>query len=167
VTQRFHRSDGPFEAAAIARPSRRTRKGRSGRPRKRQANAPSRQPVGTTRSLDETALRARISQASAITWRYPTVVRAHTGPWAGFIWPYQAAVADAGFPADLGFPADVASADELLGGGLAVATRATRLDHPSRGRASCYSHTSTSRRPAIRRCTNSNAGLSKRIEQFP
>ena len=69
---------------------------------------------------------------------------------------------DVGFPADLadvGFPADLASADGLLGGGLAVATRSTRPDHPSPSRAAAESHTGTSRRPAIRCCTNSNAGL--------
>jgi len=61
--------------------------------------------------------------------------------------------------ADVGFPADLASADELLG--LAVATRSTRPDHPSPSRAAYYSHTSTSQRAAIRRCTNRNGGLPK------
>jgi hypothetical protein len=75
-------------------------------------------------------------------------------------------VADVGVPADLapapgvvGFPADLASADELQGGGLAVATRATRPDHPSPSRAANESHTDTSRGRAIRWRTNSNAGL--------
>jgi hypothetical protein len=61
----------------------------------------------------------------------------------------------------VGFPADLASVDELLRGGLAVASRATRPDHPSPSRAANYSHTGTSPRAAIRRCTNSNAGLAK------
>ena len=63
--------------------------------------------------------------------------------------------------ADVGFPADVASTDELLSGGLAVATHATRPARPSPCRAANESRTGTSRGPAIRRCTNSNAGLSR------
>ena len=69
--------------------------------------------------------------------------------------PAQGAVADAGFPAGL------ASEGELLGAGLAVATRETQPDHPSRDRAAAESHTGTSPGRAIRRCTNSNADLSK------
>jgi hypothetical protein len=69
------------------------------------------------------------------------------------------------------FLADLASVDEQLeaerwvgeppGGGLAVAIHASRPDHPSPCRAANCSRTNTSRRRAIRRCTNSNGGLSK------
>ena len=66
----------------------------------------------------------------------------------------------AGAVADAGFPADLVSAADLPGVGLAVATRATRPDRPSPCHVSNQNHTGTSRRLAIRDCTNSNAGPS-------
>ena len=78
---------------------------------------------------------------------------------------YQGAVA--GVVADVGIPADLGSAGELPAGPasanvfLAVANRSTRPDHPSPSRAANESHTGTSRGPAIRCCTNSNADLPK------
>ena len=82
----------------------------------------------------------------------------------------QGVFAVAAFPADLA-PVDLALVGELPaaelsvgvppGADVAVATHATRPDHPSPCRAANCSHTSTSRRPAIRRCTNSNDGLSR------
>lgn len=61
--------------------------------------------------------------------------------------------AQGGVP-DVEIPAHSASAD-----GLAVATRSTRSDHPNPRRAANGNHTDTSLRRAIRRWTNSNAGL--------
>lgn len=82
----------------------------------------------------------------------------------------QGVFAVAGFPADLA-PVDLVSVDEQRvgelsagvppGADVAVATHASRLDHPSPCRAANCSHTSTSRRPAIRHCTNSNGGLTQ------